>query len=67
MELEFCGVNGILVKEVSDRRRRLVVATRHSRSQNQTNYFSQTERVKLSAENVACIAKLVPCEEFVHK
>ena len=67
MELEFCGVNGILVKEVSDRRRRLVVATRHSRSQNQTKYFSKTERVKLSAENVACIAKLVPCEEFVHK
>ena len=56
MELEFCGVNGILVKEVSDRRRRLVVATRRSRLQNQTNYFSKAERVKLSAENVACIA-----------
>ena len=47
---------GISVKEVSDRRRRMVVATRHSHSQNQIDDFSKAESVKLSAENVACIA-----------
>ena len=69
MLLEFCGINGISVKEVSDRRRRMVVATRHSHSQNQTNYFSKAEieRVKPSAENVACIAYSVPGEVFVHE
>ena len=39
------------VKEVSDRRRRMVVATRYSHSQNQIDDFSKAERVKLSAEN----------------
>ena len=55
VQLEFCRINGMSVKEVSDRRHRLVLATRHSHLQNQTYYFSKTEKVKLSAENVACI------------